>query len=87
MAHTVPDLTYAFDALEPAIDARTMEIHHDRHHATYVTNLNAALEGHEALASKSVEDLISDLSSVPEGIRVAVPVSYTHLTLPTSDLV
>ena len=72
MAHTVPDLTYAFDALEPAIDARTMEIHHDRHHATYVTNLNAALEGHEALASKSVEDLISDLSSVPEGIRVAV---------------
>jgi len=72
MSHTVPDLTYAFDALEPAIDARTMEIHHDRHHATYVTNLNAALEGHEALASKSVEDLISDLSSVPEGIRVAV---------------
>ena len=72
MAHTVPDLTYAFDALEPTIDARTMEIHHDRHHATYVTNLNAALEGHEALASKSVEDLISDLSSVPEGIRVAV---------------
>ena len=72
MAHTVPALTYAFDALEPAIDARTMEIHHDRHHATYVTNLNAALEGHEALASKSVEDLISDLNSVPEGIRVAV---------------
>ena len=72
MAHTVPDLTYAFDALEPAIDARTMEIHHDRHHATYVTNLNAALEGHEALGSKNVEDLISDLSSVPEGIRVAV---------------
>ena len=72
MAHTVPDLPYAFDALEPVIDARTMEIHHDRHHATYVTNLNAALEGHDELASKSVEDLISDLASVPESIRTAV---------------
>ena len=72
MAHTVPDLPYAFDALEPVIDARTMEIHHDRHHATYVTNLNAALEGHDELASKSVEDLISDLAAVPESIRTAV---------------
>jgi Fe-Mn family superoxide dismutase len=72
MAHTVPDLLYAFDALEPAIDARTMEIHHDRHHATYVTNLNVALEGHDDLASKSVEELISNLSSVPESIRTAV---------------
>ena len=72
MAHTVPDLTYAFDALEPTIDARTMEIHHDRHHATYVTSLNTALESHDDLASKSVEDLISDLSSVPEDIRTAV---------------
>ena len=56
MAHTVPDLTYAFDALEPAIDARPMEIPHDRHHPTYVTNLTAALEGHESLASKTGED-------------------------------
>jgi Fe-Mn family superoxide dismutase len=72
MAHTVPDLPYAFDSLEPVIDARTMEIHHDRHHATYVTNLNAALEGHDDLASKSVEDLISDLAAVPESIRTAV---------------
>ena len=72
MAHTVPDLPYAFDALEPVIDARTMEIHHDRHHATYVTNLNVALEGHDELASKSVEDLISDLAAVPESIRTAV---------------
>ena len=72
MAHTVPDLPYAFDALEPVIDARTMEIHHDRHHATYVTNLNAALEGHDDLAANSVEDLISDLAAVPESIRTAV---------------
>ncbi|MBU0677712.1 MAG: superoxide dismutase [Verrucomicrobia bacterium] len=72
MAYTVPDLPYAFAALEPHIDARTMEIHHDKHHAGYVNNVNKALEGHDALAAKSVEDLISGLSSVPEGIRTAV---------------
>ena len=72
MAYTLPDLPYAHDALEPVIDARTMEIHHGKHHNTYVTNLNNALEGHDALAAKSVEDLIRDLDSVPEEIRTAV---------------
>ena len=72
MAHILPDLPYSNDALEPHIDARTMEIHHDRHHNTYVTSLNAALDGHEDLAAKSVEDLISDLEAVPEAIRGAV---------------
>lgn len=72
MAHSLPDLPYGYDALEPHIDARTMEIHHGRHHNTYVTNLNNALEGHDELAARSVEDLISDLDGVPEGIRTAV---------------
>jgi Fe-Mn family superoxide dismutase len=72
MAHTLPALPYAFDALEPHIDALTMEIHHGRHHATYVNNLNAALEGHDDLAAKSVEELISNLNEVPESIRTAV---------------
>lgn len=72
MAHTLPDLGYAFDALEPHIDARTMEIHHDKHHNAYVTNLNAALEGHGDLADKSIEDLIAGLSSVPSDIQGAV---------------
>jgi len=68
----VPPLTYAFDALEPHIDARTMEIHHDRHHAAYVNNANAALEGHAELQAKGVEDLIRNLGAVPESIRTAV---------------
>jgi Fe-Mn family superoxide dismutase len=72
MAHALPALPYEFDALEPHIDARTMEIHHGKHHQTYVTNLNAALEKHPELQSKSVEDLIRGLSSVPEEIRTAV---------------
>lgn len=72
MAYQLPALPYAFNALEPHIDAQTMEIHHDRHHATYVNNVNAALEAHANLASKSVEDLISDLNSVPESIRTVV---------------
>lgn len=72
MAYELPELPYAYDALEPHIDARTMEIHHSKHHNAYVTNVNAALEGHADLASKSIEDLISDLGSVPEGIRTAV---------------
>jgi Fe-Mn family superoxide dismutase len=71
MAHSVPDLTYAFDALEPHVDARTMEIHHDKHHAAYVTNLNAALEGTD-LGDLPIEELIADLSSVPEEKRTAV---------------
>ena len=72
MAHSLPDLPYAYDALEPVIDARTMEIHHTKHHNTYVTSLNTALEGHDDLAAKSAEDLISDLGSVPEDISTAV---------------
>jgi Fe-Mn family superoxide dismutase len=72
MAYSLPALPYAFDALEPHIDARTMEIHHGKHHNTYITNVNKALEAHPALAAKSVEDLIKDLNAVPEGIRTAV---------------
>lgn len=72
MAYSVPDLPYAKDALEPHFDARTMEIHHDKHHAAYVSKLNAALEGHDDLAAHSIDDLMRNLSSVPEGIRTAV---------------
>ena len=72
MAHELPDLPYAHDALEPNIDARTMEIHHGKHHAGYVTKLNDAIAGNADLEGKSVEDLISDLDSVPEDIRGAV---------------
>jgi len=72
MAHQLPALPYAHDALEPHIDKLTMEIHHGRHHATYVNNLNAALEGHADLQGKSVEELISNLDALPEGIRTAV---------------
>ena len=71
MAYELPNLSYAYDALEPNIDARTMEIHHSKHHAGYVAKVNAAIEGTE-LGSKSVEDLVSDLGSVPENIRGAV---------------
>jgi len=72
MAHELPKLPYAYDALEPHIDARTMEIHHSKHHQTYVTNLNAALEKHPDLQSTSLEDLLGDLNSVPKDIRGAV---------------
>ena len=72
MSHQLPNLSYSVDALEPHIDARTMEIHHGKHHQTYVNNLNAALESSAELASKSVDELISDLSQVPEDIRGAV---------------
>ena len=72
MAHVLPPLPYAYDALEPHIDKETMTIHHDRHHAAYVNNLNAALEGHPNLQSKSIEELIGDLNAVPESIRTAV---------------
>jgi superoxide dismutase, Fe-Mn family len=71
MAFSVPDLNYAFDALEPHIDARTMEIHHDKHHAAYVTNLNAALEGTE-FAEQSLETVLTSLDSIPEDKRTAV---------------
>ena len=72
MTHELPKLPYAFDALEPNIDARTMEIHHDKHHAAYVNNLNGALEGHEDLQKKSALELLKDLDDVPEDIRGAV---------------
>ena len=72
MAHELPALPYAFDALEPHVDARTMEIHHGKHHAAYVANLNKALEGQDALKQKSITELLSDLSAVPESIRGAV---------------
>ena len=72
MAHTLPSLPYAFDALEPHIDTKTMEIHHGKHHQAYVTNLNAALDKHPELHSKSVEELLRDISAVPEDIRPAV---------------
>ncbi len=72
MAHELPALPYAHDALEPHIDARTMEIHHGKHHSAYVNNVNNALEGHADLQGKSIEDLIRDLGSVPEDIRGAV---------------
>ena len=72
MAHQLPPLPYGFDALEPHIDAKTMEIHHDKHHAAYVNNLNAALEKHPDLQSKSIEDLLREINKVPEDIRTAV---------------
>ncbi len=72
MAHTLPPLPYPTDALEPTIDKQTMEIHHGKHHQAYVTNLNAALEKHPEVGSKSVEDLLKDLNAVPEDIRTAV---------------
>ena len=72
MPYTLPALPYSFDALEPHIDARTMEIHHSKHHNAYVTNLNAAIAGKPELEGKSLEALISDLASVPEDIRGAV---------------
>jgi Fe-Mn family superoxide dismutase len=70
--HTLPPLPYPPDALEPHIDAQTMTIHHDKHHATYVNNLNAALKEQPDLQGKSAEQLIKDIDSVPEGIRTAV---------------
>lgn len=72
MAFELPKLPYAVDALEPYIDAQTMTLHHDKHHQTYVTNLNGAIEKHPELASKSLEDLLMDLNSVPEDIRMVV---------------
>jgi len=72
MAHSLPELGYAHDALEPHIDAKTMEIHHSKHHQTYITNLNAALEKYPELFEKSVEALLINLEDIPESIRVAV---------------
>jgi superoxide dismutase, Fe-Mn family len=72
MAHELPVLPYAFDALEPHIDAKTMEIHHDKHHAAYVNNLNKALENHPDLQKLTMHELLSTLDALPENIRTAV---------------
>lgn len=72
MAYELPPLPYGYDALEKAIDEQTMRLHHDKHHAAYVNNLNAALEGHADLAAMSAEELIRNLDRVPENIRTAV---------------
>ena len=70
--YTLPELRYDYSALEPHISGRIMELHHDKHHAAYVTKLNAALEGHEGLQKKKIEEILRDINSVPEGIRTAV---------------
>lgn len=72
MAHSLPELGYAYDALEPLLDARTMEIHHSKHHNAYVTNLNNALSGKSDLEAQSADALIADLASIPEDIRTVV---------------
>lgn len=72
MSFSLPDLPYAYNALEPHIDEQTMRIHHDKHHAGYVAKLNAALDGHTELAARSLEDLLANLGQVPEDIRTAV---------------
>jgi Fe-Mn family superoxide dismutase len=72
MAFELPKLAYAYDALEPHIDARTMEIHHTKHHQTYITNLNGAVEKTPELAGKSLESMLGDLNAVPEGVRTVV---------------
>jgi Fe-Mn family superoxide dismutase len=72
MAYTLPPLPYPFDALEPHIDAKTMEIHHDRHHKAYVDNVNKALEGQDKLQNKPIELLLREINQVPESIRPAV---------------
>jgi len=72
MPYELPALPYPYNALEPHIDAQTMEIHHSKHHAAYISNVNKALEGQAALQNKAVEELLSDLNAVPESIRMAV---------------
>jgi superoxide dismutase, Fe-Mn family len=72
MAYELPPLPYPFNALEPHIDAKTMEIHHGKHHQAYITNANKALEGHPDLAAKPVDELLADLNKVPESIRTAL---------------
>lgn len=72
MEHVLPELSYPYDALEPFIDARTMEIHHTKHHQAYITNLNAAIKEHSKLSQLTAGELVSDLSQVPEDIRTVV---------------
>ncbi|HGV8371954.1 TPA: superoxide dismutase [Enterococcus faecium] len=72
MTYTLPDLPYAYDALEPYIDEETMHLHHDKHHNTYVTNLNAAIEKYPELCEKTIEELLSDMDAIPTDIKTAV---------------
>ena len=72
MTYTLPDLPYAYDALEPYIDEETMHLHHDKHHTTYVTNLNAAIEKYPELGEKTIEELLSDMDAIPTDIKTAV---------------
>ncbi|WP_275343617.1 superoxide dismutase [Enterococcus faecium] len=72
MTYTLPDLSYAYDALEPYIDEETMHLHHDKHHNTYVTNLNAAIEKYPELGEKTIEQLLSDMDAIPTDIKTAV---------------
>ncbi|AIM24597.1 superoxide dismutase [Melissococcus plutonius] len=72
MTYILPDLPYAYDALEPYIDTETMHLHHDKHHNTYVTKLNEAIEKHPELGNQSVEELITNMNAIPEDIRLAV---------------
>jgi Fe-Mn family superoxide dismutase len=72
MAYELPSLSYPFNALEPHIDGKTMEIHHDKHHQAYITNANKALEGHPDLAAKPVDEILADLNKVPESIRTVL---------------
>ena len=72
MAYELPSLSYPFDALEPHVDAKTMEIHHDKHHQAYINNANKALEGHPDLAAKPVDELLADLNKIPEAIRTVL---------------
>ena len=72
MTYTLPDLSYAYDALEPYIDEETMHLHHDKHHNTYVTNLNAAIEKYPELGEKTIEELLSDMDAIPTDIKTAV---------------
>src|SRR5437016_2168019 len=78
MAFTLPDLPYAFDELEPHIDATTMQIHHDKHHAAYVTNLNKALEGNNEASDKKIEDLCKEISKYPAAVRNNGGGHYNH---------
>ena len=87
MAFELPPLPYDYSALEPYIDTQTMQIHHDKHHQTYVTNLNNALQGQDQLASMSVDDLMRNISQVPDSIRTAVRNSGGgHPTTPCSGV-
>ena len=84
MAFELPPLPYAFNALEPHIDAQTMEIHHDKHHAAYVNNANAALEKHPEFGKKTLEDLLWTINTVPEDIRTTIRNNAGHANYTTS---